>query len=175
MSDIKCNIVKDILPLYIDELVSDETKQIIENHLKYCDECVSYLKSMSDDMNIEVQVEKNEIDKKGEKIVKEIKKSQDRIKYTFIIFSMIVAVSNGWLSRGFMSTIPLIIIIPFVLSIFFKEGKVIVLSAVCLNLILAIAKGSLDLGLISTPLLIVAVISGILLGKVVKIKIDGGI
>lgn len=174
MSKIDCNIVKDILPLYIDDLVSVETKLIVEEHLQSCEDCLEYLKLMNEDTNIELKIETSEKDKNGEKVLKRIKKSQDRIKYTFIIFSMIVAVSNSWLSIGFMSTIPLIIIIPLILRIFFAEGKVILLTAVSLNLILSIAKGSLELGLISTPLLIVAVISGILLGKVIKDKVDGG-
>ena len=94
---------KEIYMSVMEEIykLSDPQKQIlilrliIEEHLRQCDECFSYLKLMSDDINIEVQVEKNEIDKSGEKIVKKIKKSQDRIKYIFIIFSMIVAVISG--------------------------------------------------------------------------------
>lgn len=34
-----CHIVKDLLPNYIDELISDETKNEMQEHLKNCPEC----------------------------------------------------------------------------------------------------------------------------------------
>ena len=39
----KCNVIRDLLPLYIDEVVSDESRQLIEDHLKECPECRAYL------------------------------------------------------------------------------------------------------------------------------------
>lgn len=35
----KCNIAKDLLPLYFEGLCSDETKKQLEEHLKECDSC----------------------------------------------------------------------------------------------------------------------------------------
>lgn len=37
--NLKCEIVKDILPLYVDEVVSDVTKNEIKLHLENCDNC----------------------------------------------------------------------------------------------------------------------------------------
>ena len=39
-----CNIVKDLLPLYKENLLSDESKKIVEEHLKSCSECENLLK-----------------------------------------------------------------------------------------------------------------------------------
>lgn len=39
MTKISCNIIKDILPLYLDEVVSDDTKEMIEDHLQSCESC----------------------------------------------------------------------------------------------------------------------------------------
>ena len=39
MSKINCSLIKDLLPLYIDELCSDESTEIIKNHLEVCEEC----------------------------------------------------------------------------------------------------------------------------------------
>jgi hypothetical protein len=39
MKEINCNIIKDILPLYVDGVVSDDTKAMVEEHLKRCEEC----------------------------------------------------------------------------------------------------------------------------------------
>ena len=37
-----CHMIKDLLPLYLDDLVSKESATAIEQHLKSCSESVSY-------------------------------------------------------------------------------------------------------------------------------------
>ncbi|NLP13564.1 MAG: zf-HC2 domain-containing protein [Clostridium sp.] len=39
MNELNCTIIKDILPLYIDGVVSDESKALIEEHLSHCNNC----------------------------------------------------------------------------------------------------------------------------------------
>ena len=39
MRDIACEIVRDLLPTYVDGLASDDTKQIVEEHIAHCGEC----------------------------------------------------------------------------------------------------------------------------------------
>lgn len=39
MEKISCNVIQDILPLYVDEVVSEDTKVLIEEHLKNCEVC----------------------------------------------------------------------------------------------------------------------------------------
>ena len=40
MNKINCNVIKDILPLYVDDLASEDTKALVESHLKKCDSCM---------------------------------------------------------------------------------------------------------------------------------------
>lgn len=42
----KCEIIRDLLPLYCDELCSQESRQEIETHLGQCKACQSYLEEM---------------------------------------------------------------------------------------------------------------------------------
>ena len=35
----ECYVVRDLLPLYLDDLVSDSTREFVESHLAECDEC----------------------------------------------------------------------------------------------------------------------------------------
>ena len=35
----ECNIIRDLLPLYAENMVSDDTKVFVEEHLKNCSEC----------------------------------------------------------------------------------------------------------------------------------------
>ena len=39
MSKFSCDTVRDMLPLYVDDIVSDDTRAIVEEHLASCDAC----------------------------------------------------------------------------------------------------------------------------------------
>ncbi|MDE7361188.1 MAG: zf-HC2 domain-containing protein [Oscillospiraceae bacterium] len=44
-----CGVIRDILPLYKDEVCSEESRGAVEEHLSECDECSEYYKELSDD------------------------------------------------------------------------------------------------------------------------------
>lgn len=39
MKKVSCNIIRDMLPLYVDDLVSDDTRAMVEEHFGSCEEC----------------------------------------------------------------------------------------------------------------------------------------
>ena len=39
MAKINCNVIQDILPLYIEDAVSEDTKELVEEHLQNCEIC----------------------------------------------------------------------------------------------------------------------------------------
>lgn len=49
---ITCNIIEDLLPLYIDDMVSEDSRQLVEEHLKECASC----RKMLDEMKKENQL-----------------------------------------------------------------------------------------------------------------------
>ena len=74
----KCEIVKDLLPSYIDGLTSAESNSEIEEHLETCQEC----KKMLDQMKTEVNVENIELNKE---IIKPFKKLNKRVLQSILI------------------------------------------------------------------------------------------
>ncbi|EWM52969.1 zf-HC2 domain-containing protein [Ruminococcus flavefaciens] len=71
----KCNIVKDLLPLYCDNLTSEDSNEEIEKHLSECADCKAVYESMNKkEENIEVP----------EKDVKPLKKVKKRTKLKII-------------------------------------------------------------------------------------------
>lgn len=46
---IPCSVVKDILPVYIEKLCSNETNELIENHLQQCRKCKSIYEEMTNE------------------------------------------------------------------------------------------------------------------------------
>lgn len=53
---LRCEIVRDLLPLYLDDCCSEVSKHEIEEHLESCREC----KSVAQEMKIEVEVSEDE-------------------------------------------------------------------------------------------------------------------
>jgi predicted anti-sigma-YlaC factor YlaD len=65
---VSCEIVKDLLPLYIDNICSKESSLLIEEHLKECDDCRRDMENMKKELPVEVIVENLEEAKRIKKI-----------------------------------------------------------------------------------------------------------
>lgn len=55
----KCQIIRDLLPLYCDKLTSDESNEEIKNHLHNCTECAEIYENMSRGKFIMKEQDKN--------------------------------------------------------------------------------------------------------------------
>ena len=175
MSDKNCSLIKDLMPLYIEGLTSTDTNEYIKKHLSECSECNSFFEDIKLDTDINLEINNEELRDKGEIILDKIKKNQDRIKYTFIIFSMIVAVSSSILSKGFIATIPLIVIVPCILKLFYDEDRVIITTSIITQLVIAVAMNDIGYMLFTLPINIFCISSGLMTSKLMKNIIEGRI
>jgi len=80
--DKQCNIVKDLLPLYHEDLTSDESNQMIKAHLDICTECSDYVHSIDDDV----------IEDEEENIIDKIRHSIEIDKRNSVIISVLISV-----------------------------------------------------------------------------------
>ena len=80
--NINCNIIKDLLPSYIDNICSEETKQLVEEHLKECEKCKEYLESMKSKISV------SGIDEK--KAIKIFSKEIKKKRLVAIILSIVI-------------------------------------------------------------------------------------
>lgn len=55
-----CEIVKDLLPLYVDGMVSDVSKKSIEEHLEHCKDCTEIYQNM--DFGLEEEKQPSEVE-----------------------------------------------------------------------------------------------------------------
>ena len=87
-----CNIIRDLMPLYIDGACSEESKKIIEEHLKECEECRAYLSSMNEENKI---IERLSNEKEAQKIYsfKVVKKRILRKQIISGIIAILIVVS----------------------------------------------------------------------------------
>ena len=82
----KCGIVKDLLPLYADDVCSIESKKLVTEHLAECDECCKELESYQLDV-----ITGNAMEKEA---VKKFRKKTER-KITLKVVSIVLAVCIG--------------------------------------------------------------------------------
>jgi len=54
MSDVKCTIIQDLLPLYVDKVCSDDSAELVKNHLQSCPECKKIYDEMTADLEGEL-------------------------------------------------------------------------------------------------------------------------
>ncbi len=85
----KCDIINDLLPLYIDECCSEESSKEVENHLENCEKCKDLYKSLTSK-----QIESFE-EKKPPKRIKKI-----NLFKASLIQSILLFVSFGLITIG---------------------------------------------------------------------------
>ena len=68
-----CGIIRDLLPLYIDDVCNEESKQAVENHLSECEKCRNYYKSMKSTEGFVAKENDNSEDMKMANNLKKVK------------------------------------------------------------------------------------------------------
>ncbi|WP_167957998.1 anti-sigma factor [Anaerosporobacter faecicola] len=84
---VSCNVIKDIMPLYVEELASQDSIQMIEEHMKSCEMCKEELERMKKgQMHI---VDKEKAERSLQSVKKTIKNKRSR---AIAFFSLLVFV-----------------------------------------------------------------------------------
>ena len=82
-----CEIIKDLLPLYVDDVCSTETKEFVEKHLKNCNECQKIFETMEKDEN-----NKNNKNSDEKESIKNFNNKIKRNKIKAVVISLIIFV-----------------------------------------------------------------------------------
>ncbi|MBU5335215.1 zf-HC2 domain-containing protein [Intestinibacter bartlettii] len=172
MSKLKCSIVEDLMPLYIEDLLSEETKKDIELHLDECEDCKEVYDELKEDVNLEyekkIDLKEDEYEELKTDTLDSIKNYLNKIKYILIIFSMAVSVGISILGNGFLSTIPWIVIIPFVLRLLYKENILIIATAFIFNVLFNIVLQSADAIIFDSIYILLCTGAGLFLASSIK-------
>lgn len=90
MKEINCNIIQDILPLYVDDVVSPDTKELVEEHLEGCESCRHCAEAMRCNAPIPVA---EELRKEEAKVFKKLKKNIKVKKIITVVLTIAVLFS----------------------------------------------------------------------------------
>lgn len=81
---VTCNVIKDVFPLYVENMLSDDSGAMVEEHIEHCQECKNYL----DELKTFNQMP---VDTNATPLLK-IKSTLRKKKILTIIFSMMFAI-----------------------------------------------------------------------------------
>ncbi len=109
----ECKIVQDMLPLYIENMVSEETADFVKEHLDGCTQCTSEFESMKSGKEIEHNIQHTESITEDEivKVMKSVRKKISRKAYCIagvIVATVFLLVGIIWrvLPHSFADVIP---------------------------------------------------------------------
>lgn len=90
MSKRECDIIKDLLPSYVDEICSVASKEWIEEHLKECEECRALAEMMK---NTEISAKRLEFEQleAGRKVIRQnLKRSLISLGLSALVFAVLM-------------------------------------------------------------------------------------
>ena len=94
MSKLSCNIIKDLLPLYIDKVCSSDTVEAVEEHIKGCPLCEAELLNLHNDTDIKPEIDKD-IDKAVKNANKKIKNGKKKVVIKTLSIILIITMVLG--------------------------------------------------------------------------------
>lgn len=92
----ECKIVQDLLIGYVDDVLNEESKKLVEKHLLECEICQNKLKELKTDITENEEKQKKEID-----YLKKIRR-KSRIKAVLMAIGILMAIFIIWYLRQFI-------------------------------------------------------------------------
>ncbi len=98
-NNLPCNVIVDLLPLYKEGICSDETNELVEEHLRSCEDC----RQLCENMTIPKPVKKTVPDEAEtfKKVGKKLKRGKIYRRMLIFLFAAFAAVNTAWLKLKF--------------------------------------------------------------------------
>lgn len=94
MKEINCNIIRNILPLYADDVVSADTTELVDQHLASCSTCRQYLDTMTASTLLPMESDAEPL--------KQIKRTWGRNRMLLIALSVLLTIAAICCIRYFL-------------------------------------------------------------------------
>lgn len=89
-----CEIVKDLLPLYADDVCTEESRKLVAEHIAHCSECRAELEKMGKHISVKAETDVN--------VMKRIRKRMRIEKITVGLISLAAVLGIGLLAAYYM-------------------------------------------------------------------------
>lgn len=135
----KCEIVKDLIPLYVENLTNESSNNLTKKHLEQCSDCKAYYEMVKEDYSKDYKKKENE--GKADVVVEKLVKYQRNIKLISVLVAMFMSCIIMGARVQFLSTIPFLLITPFICRLFYQRSWPIILSSIPFALVGALLSG----------------------------------
>lgn len=95
MKKVSCNVIQDLIPLYVEDMLSEDSKKLVERHLDECEECKEYVHELQMIESLPIETDT--------KPLKNIKKVLRKKKWQAIVVSILSTLLIGTLTVIFMT------------------------------------------------------------------------
>lgn len=95
MKEMNCNIVNDLLPLYVDGVLCEDSRKLVEEHVNGCEKCREGLKKMETD-----------IPKMEDKDIKPFKKIRRKLLVRAVLIVILLCVIAAGVFTAQMTWVP---------------------------------------------------------------------
>lgn len=114
-----CQVAKDLMPLYVEDLVSEESRAFVEEHMKKCSDCKRFYEQMKKDY---AENAKDEPDaQQYDKLIVHFVKYQNWLKLSFAFVLTMAAVVFSMTPVPFLSTFFLLVAAPVASAFLYKK------------------------------------------------------
>lgn len=128
-----CKLVKDLIPLYVEGLTSEESTQLIEQHIAECSDCQSYYELIKRDY--EHQQKRAPAKRQIDEMIQKLGKYQRRLKLISVLIALFLTYIITGAEVPLLATIPFLILTPFVCRLFYSSSLPILLASIPFGLI----------------------------------------
>ncbi|WP_102335634.1 zf-HC2 domain-containing protein [Salimicrobium jeotgali] len=97
MKTISCEVIQDLIPLYVEDMLSEDSKELVEIHLDECKECNEYLNELKTTEKKHFPIETDS------RPLRKIQATLRKKKWQTIIFSTLLTLLVGVLAVSFLT------------------------------------------------------------------------
>ena len=95
---ITCNIIEDLLPLYVDDMVSEDSRKLVEEHLKGCPDCRKMQEEMMRENRLTAGIKDGnsvQINKTEAESLKKIRRRIRKKRILSVILAVVLVAAAG--------------------------------------------------------------------------------
>lgn len=94
MKEINCSVIRDLLPLYVDEIVSEDSKRLVSSHLLRCEQCKKEFEQMKGTLFVPIENKST--------LFNQLNKRWNRKKWLLSISSILTTAALGFALFSFI-------------------------------------------------------------------------
>ncbi|MFD1416946.1 zf-HC2 domain-containing protein [Oceanobacillus jeddahense] len=165
-----CKVVEDLLPLYMDDLTSEETNQFIEEHLKTCSGCKEKQRALQEEL-VSESIVRNEPKPSEDQFKQIVLKIRNRMM-ALLSGAIIMAILIGMFSNVYIFSVLAYVLLASSLFIFIwkvdGKSKKYWISAIFMYVFSALAGFSIGLYTVAIAFILFSLAIGHSFGKIKK-------